>query len=136
MLVGTIDTIMTRDVISIDSDETVDKAAKLMKDHGIANVIVVEPEEKPVGIITQRDILLRVTVEGGDATKIKVNEVMTSPLITTKSDTTLLDAIKTMYQKNVRRLPIVDGEGKLIGIVTYRDVLGILLTRLVPFLVK
>lgn len=135
MLVGTIDTIMTRDVISIGSDETVDKAAKLMKEHGIAN-IVVESEEKPVGIITQRDILLRVTAEGRDATKIKVGKVMTSPLITTGSDTTLLDAIRTMYQKNVRRLPIVDENGKLIGIVTYRDVLGILLTRLVPFLVK
>ena len=135
MITGTISSIMTRDVITANVDDTVQDAAKIMKEHGIANVIVVS-NGKPVGILTQRDVLLRVIAEGKDPKSVKVKDVMTKPLVTSKEDITILDAIRMMYDKKIRRLPIVDKDGKLIGIVTYRDVLGILLTRLIPFLVK
>lgn len=135
MLVGTVGAVMTHGVITADAEETVDKAAKIMREHGIANVVVVS-KDKPVGILTQRDVLLRVIAEGKTPSKLKVRDVMSTPLVTEQKDISILKAISTMYENKIRRLPIVDKNGKLIGIVTYRDVLGVLLTRLIPFLVK
>ncbi|MFQ6086338.1 MAG: CBS domain-containing protein, partial [Candidatus Bathyarchaeia archaeon] len=120
MLVGTVSAVMTHGVITAGPDGTVKEAATIMRENGIANVVVAS-KGKPLGILTQRDVLLRVTAEGLDPEKIKIKEVMTSPIITQTKDITLLDAIRTMYENKIRRLPILDEDGILIGIITYRD---------------
>jgi len=84
--------------------------------------IIVESGGKPVGIITERDILERVIKAHKDPNKIKATEIMSSPIITIESDRLLTDALKIMREKRIRRLVVTRG-GNLIGIITERRIL-------------
>jgi len=113
--------IMTRPILTVDSDSSVREAAKKMKAKGIGCVVVTE-DDKPVGIATERDILQRVVAEGSDASEVKMKTIISRPLITLDANMPIIDAIRTMQKRNVRHLPITEGE-KLVGIVTQRDLL-------------
>jgi len=116
--------VMTKTVITIDKDSSVHEVAKIMSEKGIGCIIVTD-NDAPVGMTTERDILRRVVAKGLHASKIKMNEIMSKPLITINGSMPIINAIRLMEKNNVRRLPIVE-KGKLIGIVTQRDLLRVL----------
>ncbi len=116
----TVGGIMTRNVKTITSENTMEQSAELMKKHRIGCLVVVEGEN-PIGIVTERDIAYKVVAEGkgGDT---KVGEVMSKNLKTVGEDRSLTDAAKLMAAHVIRRLPVVK-KGKLIGVVTIEDIM-------------
>jgi len=98
---------------------SVEEVAIIMRDAGIGNCIVVS--NKPIGIITESDIIKKVVAENRYARDLKVEEIMSSPVIVIDPYSPLEEAMKTMGKCNIRRLPVVE-RGKLIGIVTHKDI--------------
>ncbi len=118
----------TNEIIKIDSGKTVFEAIKLLNEHKIGSLLVMDKNKKLAGIITERDILFKCLSSEDDKHEIKISEVMTSKenLIIGTVDDTLSYAMKVMITKKIRHLPIVDQE-KLIGLVSIGDVVkGIL----------
>ncbi|WP_423793371.1 IMP dehydrogenase [Methanocaldococcus indicus] len=110
------DEFIVKDVITISPESTIGEAMEIMEYNSISGMPVVE-NDKVVGIITHRDIK---AIKNKDK---KVRDVMTKNVITAKEDISEEEALNLMYENRVERLPIVDDEGKLIGIVTLRDIL-------------
>jgi len=113
--------IMTEKVVTIEPNATVKKAAELMNIHEIGCLIVVSCE-KPVGILTERDLSKRIVCKSKDPEKTRVMEVMTKPLITASPNMRAGDAAKLMLEQNIKKLPVVEN-GRLIGLVSLTDLL-------------
>jgi len=113
--------IAVKDVKVISEDETVIKAADIMSQHNIGCLVVVK-DGKPVGIVTERDMLKKVIVPCLDPRTTKVSKIMSKPLIYGDPDMDIVYAAKYMINNNIKRLPIID-RGKLVGIVTLTDIL-------------
>ena len=113
--------VMTPSVISVEASSSVRDAAQVMIERGVGSVIVMEAG-RPVGILTERDVLRRVVVKGLDPVKTKVGEVMSSPLVTVRADAYMIDASRLMAQRDIRRLLVVEGD-KPVGVVTEEDLL-------------
>ncbi|MCC6922824.1 MAG: CBS domain-containing protein [Nitrosomonas sp.] len=121
--------ICNREVIVIQRDEPVLEAARLMRAYHVGALIVIDkPNGRaiPVGIVTDRDLVVEVLATELDETVITVGDIMMQELFTLKENTATYDAIDFMRRKTVRRLPIVDDAGELVGILTLDDVLEIL----------
>ena len=112
--------VMVTDLVTVKADISVKKAVKVMNDFEIGCLIVVEDGEA-VGIITERDILKRIVVEGRNPEKTLVGAVMSKPLIVTSPETSLEEAIESMFKHKIKKLPVVEG-GKLVGLVTFTDI--------------
>lgn len=120
--------ICNREVIVIQRDEPVVEAAKLMRQYHVGAVIVIDKPNGasiPVGIVTDRDLVVEVLATELDEKVITVGDIMTPELFTVKESTATHDAIDFMRRKTIRRLPIVDDAGELVGILTLDDVLEI-----------
>jgi signal-transduction protein with cAMP-binding, CBS, and nucleotidyltransferase domain len=115
--------LMTESLVSLDSEKSVIEAAKLMGQKGVSSVLV-EHEGKLLGIITDRDIITRVVSKGLDATKVEVDQVMTSPLVTIEDDASLDEAAKRMAEHNVRRL-VVERDHQKVGIISESDMVRV-----------
>ena len=133
---------MTRDVTVAQRDTTLEEVARMMRDEdtGVNPVVeqgetnsdsVTEVQRVPartlsngrlVGLITDRDIVIRAIAEGGDARSLRAEEVMTTDLYTVRPNDRVIEAIRKMGDKQVRRLPVVDSEGALRGIISMADV--------------
>ncbi|HEX9757085.1 MAG TPA: CBS domain-containing protein [Nitrospiria bacterium] len=112
-------------VVTLSPGHIVMEAIKLMRDQKVGAVVITE-KEKPVGILTDRDILLRVTGEGLDAISTKIRSVMTPNPIVISQEKGVWDLIQTMKQHGKRRFPIVDHVGKLVGIMTLDDLIALM----------
>lgn len=115
--------IMVDKIITIKIDATVKDAAKLMNKYEIGCLVVVK-NGKPVGMITERDLLKRVLARSEKIKHKKVVEVMSKPLISAAPNMEIEEAAKLMFQKKIKKLPIVE-KGKLIGLLTLTDILRI-----------
>ena len=113
--------LMTDKVSSIDADKTVEDAAKMMKDEDVGLVPIVEGD-RLVGTLTDRDIAIRVVAEGRDPSSTTVREVASTDLVTVDPQQDLDEALRLMAQHQVRRLPVVEEDGRLVGIVAQADV--------------
>jgi CBS domain-containing protein len=113
--------VMAKPVVTVDKESSVYDAAKIMGEKNIG-CIVVTNKGIPVGIATERDILQRVVAKGIVASKIKMKDIMSKPLVTIDENMPIINAIRVMEKKKVRHLPVMD-KGKLVGIVTQRDLL-------------
>ncbi len=116
--------VMKRNPTMIDITATVAKAAKVMCQEGVGSVIVLD-HNKPIGIVTEEDINCKVVAKDLKPSKVHVNEIMSTPLITVSVDKTSGDAAHMMVKHKVRRLPVVDDHHQVIGIVTVRDLLTV-----------
>jgi CBS domain-containing protein len=114
-----------REIICVNPGTSVREAARLMGEKNIGSTIVVR-EGKPIGILTDRDILLRVMNNGLDPEKTSVDEVMTQQIVTLREDIGLFEALQQIKGKGIRRFPIVDAKGNLQGIMTLDDILYLL----------
>ena len=114
---------MTKNIKTIQSDKGLFNVCRIMKDNRIGCVIVVDESSSntPVGIITERDIVNYLSSPLGNLL-MQVKEIMSKPLVTALETQSLIDALKTMQKNNFRRLPITNKEGRLVGIVTDKDI--------------
>lgn len=116
----TVGEIMTRDVVTVTPEDTVERAVRTMVERDIGSVVVQDSGE-PVGLFTERDVTRRILDDSG-LLKRRLGDVMSSPVVTAEPGQQIVDAFELMNAKNVRRLPVVEG-GRLVGIVTERDLL-------------
>lgn len=116
--------IMTKDLVYSLPDESVTKVAQLMKKEDIGPVLVVnnEKDKTLVGIVTDRDLALKVVGEGRDPKNTKVADVMTGKVVTIRSEESVENAMKAMAQYQLRRIPVVDDRSRLVGIISQADV--------------
>jgi CBS domain-containing protein len=112
---------MTSKLCSIDTDKTVAYAAKMMRDEDVGIAPIIEGD-RLVGVLTDRDIAVRVVAEGGDSEQTKVTDVMSRDLVTLDPDQDLDEALRLMARHQVRRLPVVEEDGRLVGVVAQADV--------------
>jgi CBS domain-containing protein len=98
-------------------DDTVQNIAMLMNRYQIGCVIVVDDDDKPLGIITERDMIKRVICKAIPPENARIIDVVSKPLVTASSDMRVGDATKIMLEHNIKKLPVVD-EGRLVGLVT------------------
>ena len=113
---------MKMNPISIAHNSSVKEAAVLMtkEKHGHCFVI----EDKPIGIITESDIIRKIVSKGKDSNKVKVNEIMSSPLVVIDPYIPIEEAMKIMSRCNIRRLPVIEND-ELVGVITERDIVRI-----------
>jgi len=113
---------MTSNPCSIDADKSVAYAAKMMREEDVGLAPIVEAE-RLVGMLTDRDITVRVVAEGKDPEQVRVRDVASSSeLVTVNPQQDLDDALRMMAKHQVRRLPVVEEDGKLVGVVAQADV--------------
>jgi len=112
--------IMTKNVQTATADATLRDVAAMMRDGDMGAVPIVE-DSKLVGIVTDRDIVVRVIADGGESSS-PVSRAMTTELFSVKPDDFVFEAIRLMGDKQVRRIPVTDNEGQLAGIIAMADV--------------
>jgi CBS domain-containing protein len=116
--------VMTKDPIYCLPNNMVSEAAALMRKEHVGSILVVENEEtkKLVGIVTDRDLALKVVADGLDAKSTKVEAIMTHKVITRRSNNDVQKALDSMAKYQLRRIPIVDKDNKVLGIIAQADV--------------
>lgn len=116
--------VLTRDPVCCLPDDTVEQAARLMKKEDVGPIPVIENRQskKLLGIVTDRDLAVKVVAEGRDNKKTKVEEIMTRNPITCHPNDDLQVALDAMAQHQIRRVPVVDDQGRIIGIIAQADV--------------
>lgn len=118
---------MTKTVITADVDQTIKSICKTMYENNIGSVVIVKRQtddsSEPVGIITESDIIRKMGSVELFSTQTAVSELMSKNIISIKSDNKISDAIGVMHGNNIRRLLVVDSNGKILGIITDKDML-------------
>lgn len=125
--------ICNREVAFAERETTINAAAKLMRHYHVGSLVVVDDlsgKRVPVGIVTDRDLVVEVEAMDLDPKVITVGDIMTNQLITVPESQGVLETMEVMRFKGVRRLPVVDSEGRLAGIVTIDDLLEVLAEEL------
>jgi CBS domain-containing protein len=117
--------IMSSPVVTLDEDSTSNRVATLMDENNLGCVIVTNKAGKPVGIITERDLVIRVLAKNLVPDAIKAKEIMTSPLVTIQPDATISEAARRMSRLDIRRLGVVY-KGNLVGLISSKDILGVM----------
>lgn len=125
--------ICNRDVVVMDKQGSVQEAAKLMRDFHVGNIVITEDHpgrRVPVGILTDRDIVVETLAENVDPASLMVADIMSYDLLTAREDDEMLDTIRAMRAHGVRRIPVINREGALEGIVSVDDLLDIVAEQL------
>jgi CBS domain-containing protein len=122
--------IINKDVKVIDQEQNIFHTSKVMIDNNIGSVVVIDNNDSknPVGIITERDIVRIVSTFSLSDLQVPIRKLMSYPLITLSQNASVLDALKLMYEKNIRRVIILEGN-TLIGIVTENDIFKLLMSN-------
>ncbi len=123
----------SRNVTIVGKTDSIGKAAKLMRQYHVGDVLVVtakDGERVPVGILTDRDIVIGVIAEDMDIRSVIIEDVMSRKLITAQDDDDLMSTIKRMRTNGIRRLPIVNPHGGLVGILSVDDILDVITEQL------
>jgi CBS domain-containing protein len=113
--------VMTSNPCSIDADKSVAYAAKMLRDEDVGVAPIVEGD-KLIGMLTDRDIAIRVVAEGRDPDRVTVRDVASKQVVTIDPQQDLDEALRIMAKHKVRRLPVVEEDGKLVGVVAQADV--------------
>lgn len=130
--------ICNREVVIAKRDDTILEAARLMRQHHVGDVLVVDDsggKRIPAGIVTDRDLVVEIIATELDPSAITVGDIMVPELAVVKEDTGVFESIQYMRAIGVRRMPVVDDSGGLVGILTLDDLLEILADEL-SFLAK
>jgi CBS domain-containing protein len=113
--------LMTPDPCAIEADKPVSYAARMLKDEDVGLAPIVEGD-RLVGTLTDRDIVTRVVAEGKDPQSVTVREVASTDVVTVDPEQDLDEALRLMASNQVRRLPVVEEDGRLVGVVAQADV--------------
>jgi CBS domain-containing protein len=132
---------MTKTVTTASLDQTIQSVCKIMNENNLGGLVIVKRGvrgNEPVGIITERDIIRKIGEVELFTTQTSIRELMSKNLISIKPDNTISDAIELMHGNNIRRLPVIDNDGKMVGIITDKDILkaaarkGTIVTAYIP----
>lgn len=119
-----------REVVITEKNTEIQEAARLMRNYHVGNLVVVEHrgdgENIPVGIVTDRDLVVEVLAQDLDSSSVTVADIMSQNPITAQEQDNLWDILNRMRAQGVRRLPVVNGAGGLVGIFTADDVLALI----------
>lgn len=123
---GTVGDFMRKNLITIEESASVQEAANKMKDKNVSSLVVIDEISRPLGLITERDLVRKACTHDVSTSKLMNKEIMSSPLITIESKSSASEAVDMMLKNNVRHLLVVDsksseGLNKPIGIVTPLD---------------
>jgi len=118
--------ICVREVDVIGEKESAQTAARRMHSRKVGTLVVVDEESRPVGIVTDRDLTVRILAPGLDAGHVAVGKVMTHCPETVYADTSIEDALRRMRGGAFRRAPVVDDDGRLVGLLSLDDILELL----------
>lgn len=118
--------ICAKPVVTVSPEATVHEAAHRMWTRKVGALVVTDATGAPLGILTDRDIVVRVVAAGKDPAKAQVGRVMRRHPTVIREDQGILDATKVLSRRGVRRLPVVDAKGKLVGVVALDDLLMLL----------
>jgi CBS domain-containing protein len=116
--------VMTSPAECLAPNASVRDAAIKMRENDIGTIVVCESADKPVGIVTDRDIAVRCAAAGGEPGSCEVSKIMSRDIVTIGQDKTIRDAEKLMEERQLRRLVVVDGSGRLCGVVALSDIVG------------
>ena len=118
---------MTKTVITATLDQTIQTVCKIMYENNIGSVVIVKREVDgflPIGIITERDITHALGSVELFPTQTPLRELMSTNVISIKPDSSIHDAVAIMHGNNIRRLPVINDDGKMVGIITDKHILG------------
>jgi CBS domain-containing protein len=115
--------IMTRDLVTCTAENTIVEVARLMKTEDIGPVLIVDNEQSKtlVGIVTDRDIVVKAIADGQDVNTTRVGDVMSKKLVTCRADDDVDVAMKAMAQFQLRRIPVIEENMRLVGIISQAD---------------
>jgi len=125
--------ICNRDVVIVEKNASVIEAARRMRAHHVGDLLVVEPGPQgpvPVGIVTDRDLVIEVLAEEVDVQTVTVGDIMSFDLVTAHENDDLLDTLKRMRARAVRRIPVVDARDVLVGILSVDDLIDLFAEQL------
>ncbi|MBI2312272.1 MAG: CBS domain-containing protein [Betaproteobacteria bacterium] len=125
--------VCTREVVVAYPETPVAEAARLMREHHVGDLVVVagtQSQRVPLGVVTDRDLVVEVLAREVPVAGLTLGEIMLQDLVTAREDEGVFDAIELMRARGVRRMPIVDAQGVLVGIVSLDDLLEILAEEL------
>ena len=117
--------VMSSPVVTLDESETSNKAGLVMDQNDLGCVIVVNQVGKSIGIITERDLVIRVLAKNLKPDTVKAKDIMTTPLVTIEPDATITEAARRMNRLDIRRLGVIY-KGNLVGIISSKDLLGVM----------
>ena len=118
-----------REVVVIEQDGSITEAARIMREYHVGDVIIVRSQngkQIPVGILTDRDIALEIVAKSADPEALSVGDAMTYELTTVNEDDDLMHVIEVMRDKGIRRVPVVNLDEVLVGIITVDDLLDLM----------
>lgn len=121
-----IDKFCVHNVVTVTRASTVIEVATLMRKHHIGAMVVVEETRNgtvPVGVLTDRDIVVEIVAAGLSPEAVKVGEILQRPVVTVTQDAGYAETVRRMSVNGVRRMPVVDARGALVGIITIDDIL-------------
>ena len=118
--------VMTKDPTCCVPSDTVQRAASIMRDQnaGVVPVIENEQSQKIVGVVTDRDLCMNVVAEGRDPRTTQVHESMTTTVVSCASQDSIEKATELMRENQIRRIPVVDEQRRLVGIISMADIVG------------
>lgn len=116
-----VDTIMTPSPITAPPSALLRDVARLMLDHDVGEIPIVDQGGATVGVVTDRDIVVRLVAHGQDPTQVQAGDCMTSPPRTVQPDADIKECADLMMRERIRRVPVVDADGRLCGIVALAD---------------
>ena len=122
-----------REVVAIPRQTGISEAARLMRQHHVGSLVIVDENDgrrQPVGIVTDRDLVIEVLAQDVPIEQLTLEDIMRSPLETAWEDDSVLDTLQRMRRLGVRRLPVIDARGSLSGILTVDDQLDLISTSL------
>lgn len=117
--------VMSSPAVTIEENVSANRVAHLMDKNDLGCIIVTSKDEKPIGIITERDLVVRVLAKNVKPDTLRAKEVMTAPLINIEPDATVTEAARRMSRLNIRRLGVIYKE-KLMGIISSKDILAVM----------
>lgn len=116
---------MSSPVVTTTEDTPTNIIAKLMDENNLGSVIVTNKDGKPLGIITERDLVVRVLTKNLQPVAVKAKDIMTAPLATIEPEATISDAARRMSRLDIRRLGVIY-KGDLVGVISSKDILGVM----------
>ena len=114
--------VMTPDPACCTPETPLDQIAKMMAQSDCGEIPVIDPAEHPMGVVTDRDIVCRVVAEGKNPMAYTAEICMSQPVVTVRADAPMAQVVATMEQYQLRRVPVVDQQGRCVGIVSQADV--------------
>lgn len=118
-----------REVVVVEEDKSVTEAAAIMRQYHVGDVVICKArygKQVPVGIITDRDVALEIVAKGIDPESVRVGDAMSFDLTTVSEHDDLMHVIELMRDKGVRRVPVIDADEALVGILTVDDIVDLL----------